>query len=109
MHSHKEFLTSLIPNLSQYEGSDLLVTSPIDGSILATLKIDSNQDIDWKIAASVQAFREWRNVPAPLRGELIRVFGNKLRTNKEALAKLVTLECGKILEEGRGEVQEMID
>ncbi len=58
---------------------------------------------------SVEAFRAWRDVPAPRRGELVRLFGEELRANKEALGRLVTLESGKILQEGLGEVQEMID
>src|SRR5262249_37512775 len=55
------------------------------------------------------AFLEWRNVPAPKRGELVRLFGEELRANKAALARLVSLEAGKVTSEGEGEVQEMID
>ena len=62
-----------------------------------------------KIAKAVEAFKTWRNVPAPRRGELVRLFGEELRANKAALGRLVTLEAGKILQEGLGEVQEMID
>ena len=102
-------LSKLIPSLSSLQGDDLVVTSPIDGLHLATLKTDSKTEVDAKIAKSVQAFQEWREVPGPRRGELVRILGNKLRENKEDLARLVTIECGKILEEGRGEVQEMID
>jgi aldehyde dehydrogenase (NAD+) len=109
MKSRQELIASLIPNLPKYEGSDLLVTTPIDGAAVGTLKIDTAEEIDAKIALSVEAFKQWRNVPAPRRGELVRILGNKLREKKEDLAMLVTLECGKILEEGRGEVQEMID
>ncbi len=54
-------------------------------------------------------FTNWRNVPAPRRGELVRLFGNALRDHKDDLARLVTIECGKPLSEGLGEVQEMID
>lgn len=99
----------LIPNLSQYNGSDVVVSSPIDGSPLAHLRFDTAEEVDTKIARSVEAFRQWRDVPAPRRGELVRLYGEKLRANKEDLAHLVTQECGKILTEGRGEVQEMID
>jgi aldehyde dehydrogenase (NAD+) len=102
-------IDDLIPGLSSALGSDLPVTSPIDGSQLASLKTDSAEEIDAKIFLSVKAFEAWRDVPGPRRGELVRLFGEKLRAHKEALATLVTLECGKILEEGRGEVQEMID
>lgn len=96
-------------SLAPHQGEDLTVTSPIDGTILASLTCDTPKTVTEKIAASVAAFEEWRFVPAPRRGELIRQFGHRLRDHKEHLATLVTLECGKILEEGRGEVQEMID
>ena len=109
MISSAALLHNLIPNLEEVSGDDLVVISPIDGSILASLTVDSISEIDAKIAQSVQAFHEWREVPGPRRGELVRILGNKLREKKEDLARLVTLESGKILEEGRGEVQEMID
>ncbi len=99
----------LVPDLAASAGNDLHVHSPIDGSLLASLKVDTSAEVSQKIAASVAAFQVWRDVPAPRRGELVRLFGQKLRDNKEALAKLVTIECGKIIEEGKGEVQEMID
>jgi len=102
-------IASLIPNLDASRGTDIRVTSPTDGAELAVLRADTAAEIDAKVNRAVQAFRVWREVPAPRRGELIRRLGNKLRERKEDLAKLVTLECGKILEEGRGEVQEMID
>ena len=70
---------------------------------------DDAKSIDAKIASSVKAFHAWRDVPAPRRGELVRLFGEELRANKETLGRLVTLEAGKILQEGLGEVQEMID
>lgn len=88
---------------------DHVVRSPIDGSELARVSFDDAATIDRKIAKSVEAFRQWREVPAPKRGELVRLFGEELRANKEALARLVTAENGKILQEGLGEVQEMID
>jgi aldehyde dehydrogenase (NAD+) len=71
--------------------------------------MDTPEQVDAKIARAHAAFAEWRDVPAPRRGELIRLLGEKLRERKEPLAQLVTLECGKIITEGRGEVQEMID
>jgi aldehyde dehydrogenase (NAD+) len=88
---------------------DHLVRSPIDGLELACVAFDDAVVIDRKIGAAVDAFKLWREVPAPRRGELVRLFGEELRTNKEALGRLVTVENGKVLEEGRGEVQEMID
>lgn len=88
---------------------DIVVRSPIDGAEIGRVRSDSAAEIDAKIAASVVAFEAWRNVPAPRRGELIRLFGEELRANKEALGRLVTIEAGKISQEGLGEVQEMID
>jgi aldehyde dehydrogenase (NAD+) len=96
-------------NIGSYKGNDLEVFSPIDGKKIASLKTDDSKSLEQKIKNSAQAFKLWRDVPAPKRGELIRLFGDELREHKESLAKLVTIECGKILEEGRGEVQEMID
>ena len=88
---------------------DHVVRSPIDGAELGRVAFDDAKSIDAKIAASVKAFHAWRDVPAPRRGELVRLFGEELRANKDALGRLVTLEAGKILQEGLGEVQEMID
>lgn len=85
------------------------VRSPIDGAEIGRVAFDDAQAIDAKIARSVVAFRAWRDVPGPRRGELVRLFGEELRANKDALGRLVTLEAGKILQEGLGEVQEMID
>jgi aldehyde dehydrogenase (NAD+) len=88
---------------------DLTVRSPIDGAVLGHVCSDAATGVDAKIAASVEAFRSWRDVPGPRRGELIRLFGEELRSNKQDLGRLVTLEAGKIVQEGLGEVQEMID
>ena len=107
--AHSDLVRRLIPNLDEFAGTELEVTSPGDGAHLATLRVDTASEIDAKIAAATAAFRTWREVPAPRRGELVRRLGEKLRQHKEDLATLVTLECGKILEEDRGEVQEMID
>src|SRR5579871_4997867 len=86
-----------------------LVWSPIDGSEIGRVAFDDAASVGRKIAASVEAFHSWRDVPAPKRGELVRLFGEELRASKEMLGRLVTLEMGKILQEGLGEVQEMID
>ncbi|MBI5705950.1 MAG: aldehyde dehydrogenase family protein [Armatimonadetes bacterium] len=102
-------LSQLIPNLPAHLGNDLKVYSPIDGSLLATLRLDTAEEIETKIQRATQAFETWRDVPAPVRGELVRIFGQKLRDKKELLGRLVTLENGKVLSEGLGEVQEMID
>ncbi len=88
---------------------DVPACTPIDGSDIGHVTYDSRETLDAKVAAAVDAFHVWREVPAPKRGELVRIFGNVLRDHKEPLAQLVTIECGKIIEEGRGEVQEMID
>jgi aldehyde dehydrogenase (NAD+) len=102
-------VSPLLGDLTAFAGNDLVVTSPIDGAELARLRCHTSAEIDAMIAQSVKAFEAWRDVPGPRRGELVRLYGEKLRTHKEDLARLVTMECGKILEEGRGEVQEMID
>ncbi len=102
-------LSELGVDLRKHQGRGIAVHSPIDGSKLASLKFDGVADVDGKIKKAAAAFEAWRGVAAPRRGELIRIFGEELRRHKEALAKLVTVECGKILAEGRGEVQEMID
>jgi aldehyde dehydrogenase (NAD+) len=90
-------------------GGDLPARSPIDGAELARLEAHSKAEVAALVAGAQSAFEAWRNWPAPRRGELVRIFGEELREAKEELARLVTLEAGKILEEGRGEVQEMID
>jgi aldehyde dehydrogenase (NAD+) len=95
-------------NLTGLSGA-LEVHSPIDGALLGSVTMDTADELEHKIANAKQAFLEWRSVPAPRRGELVRLFGEELRENKEALGALVTLESGKLLQEGYGEVQEMID
>ncbi|MGS2723545.1 L-piperidine-6-carboxylate dehydrogenase [Porticoccus sp. GXU_MW_L64] len=102
-------LESMGLSTSAIASGDLDVFSPTDGSKLGAVVQDSAADADAKIARSVVAFKQWRTVPAPRRGELIRLLGEELREHKEALGALVTLECGKIYQEGLGEVQEMID
>ncbi|HEY1383018.1 MAG TPA: aldehyde dehydrogenase family protein [Dongiaceae bacterium] len=88
---------------------DIVVHSPIDGVEIARLKSDSRSAVAKKIARADEAFREWRLVPAARRGELVRLFGEELRAHKEELGRLVSVEAGKIVQEGLGEVQEMID
>ncbi|MGE0044343.1 MAG: aldehyde dehydrogenase family protein [Hyphomonadaceae bacterium] len=87
----------------------LISHSPIDGARLGEVAIDDAASIDAKIAAAARAFDVWRAVPAPKRGELVRRWGEVLRERKDELGLLVTRESGKILSEGLGEVQEMID
>ena len=92
-----------------YAGADLPCRSPIDGSLIATLRADSPKEVQAKISAAAEAFRVWRDRPAPRRGELVRLFGEELRAHKSALGRLVSIETGKILQEGLGEAQEMVD
>ncbi len=87
----------------------LQAQSPIDGSVLATVPAATPDDVTRTLDAASDAFRKWRLVPAPRRGELVRLIGQKLRERKADLAALVTLEVGKITQEALGEVQEMID
>ena len=90
-------------------GGDRAVTSPIDGAVIAHVHDSSLGDSGKAIEAAHQAFLTWRNVPAPRRGELVRLLGEELRGAKSDLGMLVTLEAGKTVSEGLGEVQEMID
>ncbi|MGE0083808.1 MAG: aldehyde dehydrogenase family protein [Desulfococcaceae bacterium] len=83
--------------------------SPIDGELIAKVRCASEVEYENILKASVDAFHQWRKIPAPGRGEIVRQIGNALRENKAALGALVTLEVGKIRAEGEGEVQEMID
>ncbi len=85
------------------------LTSPIDGAELGTLRQAARGDYERVAAAALEAFRYWRMVPAPRRGEIVRQMGEALRARKGDLGALVSLEMGKIRVEGEGEVQEMID
>jgi len=91
------------------EGDPLEVYSPIDGSLLAELKMASDEQVRGVVEASAEAFRAWRSVPAPVRGELVRRLGERLRQHQDDLAVIVSWEAGKITQEALGEVQEMID
>ncbi|MBA1191739.1 aldehyde dehydrogenase family protein [Pseudomonas entomophila] len=85
------------------------VHTPIDGSQIASVTLLGQDQTVACIAQAQQAFEAWRNVPAPRRGELVRLFGDVLRAHKADLGELVSIEAGKITQEGLGEVQEMID
>jgi aldehyde dehydrogenase (NAD+) len=85
------------------------VHSPIDGSVLAQLPCADESAYDRVVQDAMEVFAEWRKVPAPERGEIVRQIGNALRDHKQDLGRLVSLEMGKILAEGEGEVQEAID
>ncbi|MGL6280520.1 MAG: aldehyde dehydrogenase family protein, partial [Gaiella sp.] len=88
---------------------DLVVRTPITGEEIARVARTDAAATDAAIGAACDAFASWREVPAPHRGELVRLLGEELRREKETLGALVTLEVGKIVQEGLGEVQEMID
>ena len=105
----REILGDLGVKAALLEGGPLIVTSPVTGEALAELTANTVDDCDAAVARAVVAFRRWRLVPAPRRGEFVRQLGEALRTHKEALGWLVTVEAGKVLSEGLGEVQEMID
>jgi aldehyde dehydrogenase (NAD+) len=85
------------------------IVSPADGKTIATVALATAADYEAVVKTAEAAFVAWRQVPAPKRGEVVRQIGNELRHHKEALGKLVSYEMGKILQEGLGEVQEMID
>ena len=105
----QDILESIGLPLSDVDCGGHPVASPIDGTVIAAVAADTADSAGAKLSAAENAFRHWRDVPPPRRGEFIRLFGNQLRRHKEPLGRLVTLENGKILQEGLGEVQEMID
>ena len=94
---------------AELSGGSLSVRSPIDGAEIARIRETPAADMPAIIESAHSAFLAWREVPAPRRGELVRLLAEELRASKEALGALVTLEVGKIVSEGLGEVQEMID
>ena len=95
---------------NNFSSGDVLDSfSPVDGRLIGKVKCSTAEDYERVIASAIDAFKSWRMVPAPKRGEVVRQFGDKLRVHKEALGKLVSYEMGKSYQEGLGEVQEMID
>ncbi|SHM64874.1 L-piperidine-6-carboxylate dehydrogenase [Roseibium suaedae] len=106
---HQDVLKANGFTASELSGGTLAVRSPIDGAEVARIAETPLESMDAVIARSQAAFKDWRTVPAPRRGELVRLLGEELRAAKDALGALVTLEAGKITSEGLGEVQEMID
>ena len=95
---------------SSIEGHELLeVVTPIDGSLIAKVALASVDDYERVVKTAQEAFLKWRLTPAPVRGQIVREVGEELRKQKEQLGKLITLEMGKIVAEGMGEVQEAID
>jgi aldehyde dehydrogenase (NAD+) len=90
-------------------GNEIQSFSPVDGNLIATVRSSTEVEYEAAILKGQEAFKEWRLVPAPKRGEIVRQLGMKLREFKEPLGKLVSYEMGKSYQEGLGEVQEMID
>ncbi|MGY3146473.1 aldehyde dehydrogenase (NAD+) [Bradyrhizobium sp. USDA 3397] len=104
-----ELLAELGVDRTHYMDGALKVHTPITGEIIGDVQETSASEAVAVIEAAHTAFRVWRLVPAPKRGELVRLLGEELRVHKEALGQLVSIEVGKIISEGLGEVQEMID
>ena len=105
----RELLAGLGVRLDAAAGGDLAARTPITGETLARLKSHSPDEARAAIERAHRAFLAWRVVPAPRRGEVVRMLGEELRRHKDALGELVSIETGKILAEGKGEVQELID
>ncbi len=104
-----QLLTRLGVTKAAYTGGGLAVTSPLTGEKIAAVPVDSPAKVAAAIKQAKAAFSLWRSVPAPRRGELVRLLGEELRASKQDLGRLVSVEVGKIPSEGDGEVQEMID
>ncbi|MEX1044159.1 MAG: aldehyde dehydrogenase family protein, partial [Acidimicrobiia bacterium] len=90
-------------------GETIAVENPATGETIASVTLASESDYDAVVDSSVETFNRWRMLPAPRRGEYVRLLGDALREHRDQLGALVSLEMGKILPEGIGEVQEMID
>ena len=91
------------------DGGDLEARSPIDGAVIGHLRSHDVEDVEQAVGRAHDAFLQWRTVPAPVRGRVVRELGELLREHKDDLGALVSIEAGKIVSEGLGEVQEMID
>jgi aldehyde dehydrogenase (NAD+) len=105
----RAILSRLVVPETVFSAEGLSTRSPIDGSSGQAVRITTSDEVDQAVGSATAAFDAWRRVPAPRRGELVRLLGEELRAAKADLAALVTLEAGKIASEGLGEVQEMID
>ena len=105
----EQLLSKLGVELARYQGGTLAAHSPITGEVVAHVREISASGAAAEIERAHAAFLDWRRVPAPKRGELVRLFGEELRACKQSLGRLVSIEAGKIISEGLGEVQEMID
>ena len=105
----RALLTALGVPAAAFAGGSLAARSPIDGTTTGAVHAASAAQVQQAVGDAHSAFQAWRQVPAPRRGELVRLFSDELRAHKSTLAALVTLEAGKVTSEGEGEVQEMID
>jgi aldehyde dehydrogenase (NAD+) len=117
-HALREALSSLslidhprlILNIPASQDKGLsIVSSPTTGRPIAAVRLDDERSYEETLGRSVAAFRKWREVPAPIRGQVVRAIGDEFRTHKDALGAIITAEVGKITSEARGEVQETID
>ena len=109
MSTPQQLLAALGVPATAFAEGPLIARSPIDGSTMGRVADAGPEAMKAAVERAQVAFLAWRSVPAPRRGELVRLFGEELRTHKAELAALVTLEAGKVTSEGEGEVQEMID
>lgn len=107
----KEVNAAASTGLTDYKGGGEVIESysPVDGKLIASVGSCTKEDYEKVVVKAQEAFGEWRTWPAPKRGEVVRQMGDALREKKDALGKLVSYEMGKSLQEGLGEVQEMID
>jgi aldehyde dehydrogenase (NAD+) len=105
----RQILTTLGAGDPFDDSGDLICRSPIDGGVIGTLRSHTPEQVTEQIGRSHAAFEQWRTVPAPVRGRMARELGELLREHKDDLGALVSIEAGKIVSEGLGEVQEMID
>ncbi|EPF79588.1 L-piperidine-6-carboxylate dehydrogenase [Acinetobacter rudis] len=105
----QEILNKIGVDAAKYQNGSLEVRTPIDGSVIGQVVVHTAEETEQQIQQAQHAFKQWRKIPAPRRGELVRIFGQVLREYKEELGALVSWEAGKISQEGLGEVQEMID
>tara|TARA_Y100001935_G_scaffold159769_1_gene131448 strand:+ start:346 stop:1881 length:1536 start_codon:yes stop_codon:yes gene_type:complete len=96
-------------NWYSLDSTERRILSPVDGNLIASVFETEEKSYEKLIDTSKKAFKKWRKIPAPKRGDIVRQIGNELRLNKDSLGKLVSYEMGKSLQEGLGEVQEMID
>jgi aldehyde dehydrogenase (NAD+) len=105
----RELLQKLGVRREAWTGGDLVVRSPITGEEIGAVHAIDATGVANAIGRAADSFRLWRATPAPARGEFVRLFAQELRAHKDALGRLVSIEAGKIVSEGQGEVQEMID